>query len=149
MLLMYQPHHFRWQLIPYAYHPLCKKSCPSGSHEFIPLLPQTDALCSSMPQPWEKVSYALKKKVLACPNSAYSTALDEHLKHHRIQGDGANAGKRQYGGTVVSTAASQRQGPGFYSRLGSQSVEFAHSPRVCVGFLRVLRFPPTVQKMCS
>jgi len=28
-------------------------------------------------------------------------------------------------------------------------VEFAHSPRVCVGFLRGLRFPPTVQKMCG
>jgi len=26
-------------------------------------------------------------------------------------------------------------------------VEFAHSPHVCVGFLRVLRFPLTVQKM--
>jgi len=25
-------------------------------------------------------------------------------------------------------------------------VEFAHSPRVCVGFLRVLRFPPTFPK---
>jgi len=25
-------------------------------------------------------------------------------------------------------------------------LEFTHSPRVCVGFLRVLRFPPTVQR---
>ena len=26
--------------------------------------------------------------------------------------------------------------------------EFAHSPRVCMGFLQVLQFPPTVQKTC-
>jgi len=26
--------------------------------------------------------------------------------------------------------------------------EFAHSPRVCVVFHRVLRFPPTLQTMC-
>jgi len=55
-----------------------------------------------------------------------------------------------HGSTVVSTAASQRQGPGFNSWLGSLvCVEFAHSPRVCVGFLRVLRFPSTVPKICS
>ena len=48
-----------------------------------------------------------------------------------------------------STAASRLQGPRFNSRLGSLCVEFVHSPRVCVGFLWVLRFPPTIQKMCS
>ena len=53
----------------------------------------------------------------------------------------------RHGSTVVSTAASQLQGPGFDSRLWvTVCVEFAHSPRVCVGFLRVLRFPPTVQR---
>ncbi|KAJ8269314.1 hypothetical protein COCON_G00119210 [Conger conger] len=31
-------------------------------------------------------------------------------------------------------------------RPGPLCVEFACSPRVCVGFLRVLRFPPTVQR---
>jgi len=54
-----------------------------------------------------------------------------------------------HGGTVVSTAASQRQGPWFNSWLGSMSVQSLHFlPCVCVGFLRVLRFPPTVQKTC-
>jgi len=40
---------------------------------------------------------------------------------------------------VVSTASSQLQGPRFDSRL-------ARSSRICVGFLRVLRFPPTLQR---
>ena len=35
--------------------------------------------------------------------------------------------------------------PGSIPALGD-CVEFAHSPRVCVNFLRVLRFPPTVQR---
>jgi len=35
--------------------------------------------------------------------------------------------------------------PGSIPGLGL-CVEFAHSPRVCLGFLRVLRFPPTVQR---
>ena len=51
-----------------------------------------------------------------------------------------------HGGVVVSTVASQREGSRFSSRLGPFCVEFACSPRVCVGSLRVLRLPPTVQK---
>eukprot|EP00061_Rhincodon_typus_P013386 g39726.t1 len=38
----------------------------------------------------------------------------------------------QHGGSVVSTAASQRQGPRFDSTLRRLFVEFAHSPRVCL-----------------
>uniref|UniRef100_A0A669CQ23 procollagen-proline 3-dioxygenase n=1 Tax=Oreochromis niloticus TaxID=8128 RepID=A0A669CQ23_ORENI len=54
----------------------------------------------------------------------------------------------QHGGTVVSTVAAQQEGPEFNStiRPGSFCVEFACSPRVCVGSLRVLRLPPTVQR---
>ena len=53
----------------------------------------------------------------------------------------------QHGGSVVSTVASQQEGPGFASRSfqvvpGPFCVEFACSPRACVGLLRVLRFPP-------
>ena len=48
----------------------------------------------------------------------------------------------QHGGTVVSAV-----GPGFESR--PFCVELACSPRVCVGFLRVLRFPPTSKDMHS
>ena len=36
---------------------------------------------------------------------------------------------------------------GFDSRLGSLSVRSLHIC-VCVGFLRVLQFPPTVRKTC-
>uniref|UniRef100_A0A3P8NDG8 HAT C-terminal dimerisation domain-containing protein n=1 Tax=Astatotilapia calliptera TaxID=8154 RepID=A0A3P8NDG8_ASTCA len=52
------------------------------------------------------------------------------------------------GSTVVSTVATQQEGPEFNStiRPGSFCVEFACSPRVCVGSLRVLRLPPTVQR---
>ena len=52
----------------------------------------------------------------------------------------------QHGGAVVSAVASQLEGHGFKSRHGPFCVEFVCSPRVCVGFLRVLRFPPTVEK---
>ncbi|XP_075308222.1 serine/threonine-protein kinase OSR1b isoform X2 [Odontesthes bonariensis] len=48
---------------------------------------------------------------------------------------------------VVSTVASQQQGSRFNTQLGPFCVEFACSPRVCVGSLRVLRLPPTVQKI--
>ena len=50
-----------------------------------------------------------------------------------------------HGGVVVSTVASQREGSRFNPHLGPFCVEFACSPRVCVGSLRVLRLPPTVQ----
>ena len=53
----------------------------------------------------------------------------------------------QHGGAVVSAVASQQEGPGFESR--PFCVELACSPRVCVGFLRVLRFPPTSKDMHS
>ena len=52
-----------------------------------------------------------------------------------------------HGGAVVSAVASQQEGPGFESR--PFCVELACSPRVCVGFLRVLRFPPTSKDMHS
>ena len=48
---------------------------------------------------------------------------------------------------MVSAVASQQEGPGFESR--PFYVELACSPRVCVGFLRVLRFPPTSKDMHS
>ena len=48
---------------------------------------------------------------------------------------------------MVSAVASQQEGPGFESR--PFCVELACSPRVCVGFLRVLRFPPTSKDMHS
>ena len=51
-----------------------------------------------------------------------------------------------HGAVVVSTVASQREGSRFNSHLGPFCVESACSPRVCVGSLRVLRLPPTVQK---
>ena len=44
---------------------------------------------------------------------------------------------------MVSTVASQREGFRFDPHLGPFCVEFAC---VCVGSLRVLRLPPTVQK---
>ena len=47
---------------------------------------------------------------------------------------------------VVSTIASQQEGSRFDPQLGPFCVEFVCSPRVCVGSLRVLRLPPTVQK---
>ena len=50
------------------------------------------------------------------------------------------------GCTVVSTIASQEEGSMFDPHLGPFCVEFACSPRVCVGSLQVLRLPPTVQK---
>ena len=43
---------------------------------------------------------------------------------------------------VVSTVASQREGSRFDPQLGPFCVEFACSPCVCVGSLRVLRLPP-------
>jgi len=43
----------------------------------------------------------------------------------------------------VSTVASQREASRFDPHLGPFCVEFACSPRVCVGSLRVLRLPPT------
>ena len=52
-----------------------------------------------------------------------------------------------HGGAVVSAVASQQEGPGFESR--TFCVELACSPRVCVGFLRVLWFPPTSKDMHS
>ncbi len=68
----------------------------------------------------------------------------------------------QHGALVVSTVALQQEGPGFnptsvhvtlrgswiryLPRVGSFYVEFACSPRVCVSFLCVLRFPPTIKK---
>ena len=55
-----------------------------------------------------------------------------------------------YSGVVVSTFALQQEDPWFDSRLvpspGSFCMEFACSPCACVGSLRVLRLPPTVQK---
>ena len=54
----------------------------------------------------------------------------------------------QHGGSVVSTVAAQYEGPGIESRsAGPFCVEFTCSPRACVGFLRVLRFPPTTKDM--
>ena len=57
---------------------------------------------------------------------------------------------RLHGGVVVSTVASEGvaslEGSRFNSWLGPFCVEFACSPRVCVGSLRVVRLPPTVQK---
>ena len=50
------------------------------------------------------------------------------------------------GGVVFSTGASQREGSRFNTRLGPFCVEFACSPSVCVGSLRVLWLPPTVQR---
>jgi len=44
---------------------------------------------------------------------------------------------------VVGTVASQQR---VQLPAGSVCVESACSPRVCVGSLRVLRLPPTVQK---
>ena len=46
-----------------------------------------------------------------------------------------------------STVASQREGRGFDSRAGPFCVEFACSPRVSVGSLRVLRFLPQSKDM--
>ena len=56
----------------------------------------------------------------------------------------------RHGGAGVSAVASQQEGRRFKTSLvlglGPFCVEFACSPRVCVGFHRVLRLPPTVQK---
>ncbi|XP_056151023.1 ankyrin repeat domain-containing protein SOWAHB [Lampris incognitus] len=53
------------------------------------------------------------------------------------------------GQSVVSTVASQ-QGPGFEPQAvpGPFCVEFACSPRVCMGFLWVPQFPPIIKKTC-
>ena len=56
--------------------------------------------------------------------------------------------QRQYEKKNKDTVASQREGSRFDPHLGPFCVEFACSPRVCVGSLRVLRLPPTVQKTC-
>ena len=50
---------------------------------------------------------------------------------------------------MVSAVASRQEGSGFESELRRFCAEFACSPRVRVGLLRVLRFPPTVQKTCK
>jgi len=51
------------------------------------------------------------------------------------------------GGVLVSTVASQQEGPKFDSRLGHFCVEFACSPRVCMYSLQVLQLPPTSKGM--
>ncbi len=56
----------------------------------------------------------------------------------------------RHGEIVVSTVASSQEGPEFVSRLVQPVdyyVEFACSPSVCMGFLRVLWFPP-LSKIC-
>uniref|UniRef100_A0A0E9Q1H8 Uncharacterized protein n=1 Tax=Anguilla anguilla TaxID=7936 RepID=A0A0E9Q1H8_ANGAN len=53
------------------------------------------------------------------------------------------------GGTVVQWVAlspHSKKVVGSNLGLGPFCAEFACSPRVCVCFLRVLRFPPTVQR---
>ena len=50
---------------------------------------------------------------------------------------------RLHGGVVVSTVTSQQEGSRFNSQLGHFCVEFACSPRVCVGSLWVLHHPKT------
>ena len=57
--------------------------------------------------------------------------------------------KGRHNGTVVSSVASQQEGSGFKSELRRFCAEFACSPHVRVGLLRLLRFPPTVQKHVS
>ena len=54
--------------------------------------------------------------------------------------------KKNWGCTVVWWLASQQKGFWFESRLGPFCVEFACSPRECVGSLQVLQLPPSVQK---
>uniref|UniRef100_A0A3B3Y7H5 Vascular endothelial growth factor C n=1 Tax=Poecilia mexicana TaxID=48701 RepID=A0A3B3Y7H5_9TELE len=50
-------------------------------------------------------------------------------------------------GCIVGRAAAlQQEGSGFNSQPGSFCMDFACSPCACVGFLWVLRFPPTDQK---
>ena len=55
------------------------------------------------------------------------------------------------GGTVAQWLAllphSKKVLGSFPAQPGPFCVEFACSPRVCVGFLRVLRFPPTSKDM--
>ena len=53
-----------------------------------------------------------------------------------------------HGGAVVNTAASQQDlnAPNPGRGFEHFRVEFACSPRVSVGLLRDLRFPPTVQR---
>lgn len=50
--------------------------------------------------------------------------------------------KLRLSGAVDSTVTLQQPA----SRLQPLCVEFACSPRACVGFLRVLQFPPTFQR---
>ena len=53
------------------------------------------------------------------------------------------------GGTVarwLALVASQQEGLVFKSRLRPFCVEFASSPCACVGFLRALLVPPTIQR---
>jgi len=52
-----------------------------------------------------------------------------------------------HGGVVVSTVASQQKGSRLDSRLRPFCVEFVCSPRVCMGFLRVLQLPYTPKNM--
>jgi len=47
---------------------------------------------------------------------------------------------------MVGTVAAQPEGSERESRLGPFCVEFACSPPVCVGSLRLLWLPPTAQK---
>ena len=60
-------------------------------------------------------------------------------------------GNRIRGGTVAQWLAllphSKKVLGSFPAQPGPFCVEFACSPRVCVGFLRVLRFPPTSKDM--
>ena len=49
----------------------------------------------------------------------------------------------RHSGVVVSTVASQQEGPGFDSQA---CAEFTCSLCVCVGSVQVLQLPPTVQK---
>jgi len=64
---------------------------------------------------------------------------------------GDTGGERQ-GGTVTQWLAlplRSARDPGSIPCWVTVCVEFTHSPRVFVGFLRVLWFPPTVPKMCG
>ena len=58
-------------------------------------------------------------------------------------------GHREHGSTVAQWLAlllHSVRDPGSIPALVTVCVEFALFPRVCVGFLRVLRFPPTLQR---
>ena len=52
----------------------------------------------------------------------------------------------QHNVAMFSTVTSLQVGPGFDFKSGHFCVEFVCSPRVCVGSLRVLWLPPTIQK---